>query len=103
MEKGGKKLLKRTKTVIVEPGILEEPLIVLVKASELTTEEKAVRNSLNRISINARRKAYRKKSAVTIIRKGKILRVRSNRKVKFIGVVKKIRIPVDTSKPVRIK
>jgi hypothetical protein len=41
--------------------------------------------------------------AVTIIRNGKILRVRSNRKVKSVGVVKKIEILVDINKPIRIK
>jgi hypothetical protein len=66
-------------------------------------EEAAVRNSLGRISINARRKAYRKKSAVTIIRNGKILRIHSNRKVKSVGVVKKIEVEGDITKPIKIK
>lgn len=83
--------------------ILEEPQILALRAAKLTDEEKAIRKSLRRIPINARRKAYRKNSAVTIIRNGKILRVRSNRKVRSIGVVKKIQVPVDISKPVWIK
>jgi uncharacterized protein YnzC (UPF0291/DUF896 family) len=80
-----------------------EPLISLAKISKLTDEEKAVRNSLRRISINARRKAFRKKSAVTIIRNGKILKVHSNRRSKHVGTVKKIEILVDINKPIRIK
>jgi hypothetical protein len=96
---------KTYKVVKKDPSDLDnvgEPVIQLMKGKELTLEEKAVRNSLNRISINARRRAYRRKSAVTIIRNGKILRVHSNRKVKSIGIVKKILIPIDISKPFRI-
>ena len=96
---------KTYKVVKKEPSDLDnagEPVIQLMKGKELTPEEKAVRNSLNRISINARRRAYRRKSAVTIIRNGNILRVHSNRKVKSIGIVKKIQIPIDISKPFRI-
>jgi predicted ATP-grasp superfamily ATP-dependent carboligase len=80
-----------------------EPVIPFTGSKVLTEEEKAVRNSLGRISINARRKAYRKKSAVTIIRNGKILRIHSNRKVKSIGVVKKIEVEGDITKPIKIK
>jgi hypothetical protein len=86
-----------------ESDHVDEPVFQFEKRSVLTDEEKAVRKSLQRISINARRKAYRKKSAVTIIRNGKILRVRSNRKVKSVGVVKKIQIEIDITKPVRLK
>jgi len=94
------------KVVKKEPGESDnagEPVIQFMKIKVLTEEEKAVRNSLGRISINARRKAYRKKSAVTIIRNGKILRIHSNRKVKSVGVVKKIEVQGDLTKPIKIK
>ena len=103
MEREKKKSHKLVKQGIGESYIVEEPQISLIKASKLTSEEKDVRNSLRRISINARRKAFRKKSVVTIIRNGKILRVHSNRKVKSVGIVKKIKIPLDINKPIRIK
>jgi hypothetical protein len=101
MEK--KKSHKVVKQGLNESDHVGEPVSQFEKRSVLTDEEKAVRKSLQRISINARRKAYRKKLAVTIIRNGKILRVRSNRKVKSVGVVKKIEILVDINKPIRIK
>jgi hypothetical protein len=101
MEK--KKTLKTRKQKKTDIDLTEEPHISLNLSAKLTEEEKAVLNSLRRISINARRKAYRKKSAVTIIRNGRILRVHSNRKVKSVGVVKKIEIVVDINKPIRIK
>jgi hypothetical protein len=103
MESEKKKLHKVVKRVKGVSNNVSEPEISWVKTSKLTDEEKAVINSLRRISINARRKAYRKKSAVTIIRNGRILRVHSNRKVKSVGVVKKIEIAVDINKPIRIK
>ena len=103
MESEKKKPHKVVKLARGGSNNVKEPQISLVKASVLTDEEKAVINSLQRISINARRKAYRKKSAVTIIRNGRILRVHSNRKVKSVGVVKKIEIAVDINKPIRIK
>jgi hypothetical protein len=103
MESKKKKPLKVVKLAREESNNVKEPQISLVKASMLTDEEKAVINSLRRISINARRKAYKRKSAVTIIRNGRILRVHSNRKVKSVGVVKKIEIVVDINKPIRIK
>jgi hypothetical protein len=103
MEKARKKSFTVAKKETGEPFILEEPQILAIRDSKLTDEERAIRKSLQRIPINARRKAYKKNSAVTIIRNGMILRVRSNRKVKSIGVVKKNQIPIDISKPVKIK
>lgn len=103
MESEKKKPHKVVKRVRGGSDNVKEPQISWVKASMLTDEEKAVINSLRRISINARRKAYKRKSAVTIIRNGRILRVHSNRKVKSVGVVKKIEIAVDINKPIRIK
>jgi hypothetical protein len=101
MEK--KKSQKGIKKEQVESDNIGEPMIQFMKSKVLTEEEKAVRNSLGRISINARRKAYRKKSAVTIIRNGKILRIHSNRKVKSVGIVKKIEVEGDITKPIKIK
>ena len=101
MEK--KKTHKVVKKETGESDNVGEPVIQFMKSKVLTEEEKAVRNSLGRISINARRKAYRKKSAVTIIRNGKILRIHSNRKVKSVGVVKKIEVEGDLTKPIKIK
>jgi hypothetical protein len=101
MEK--KKIQKGVKKGRSESNNVEEPQILLVKSSKLTIEEKAVKNSLRRISINARRRAYRKKSAVTIIKNGRILKIHSNRKVKSVGIVKNIAIEVDINKPIRIK
>ena len=86
-----------------EPDNLGEPVVQFTRRKVLTEEEKAVRKSLGRISINARRKAYRRNSAVTIIRNGKILRIHSNRKVKSVGVVKKIEVEGDITKPIKIK
>jgi hypothetical protein len=103
MEKGRKKSLRKTKKGSDRPAILEEPQILTIRSSNLTEEEKAVRSSLRRIPINARRKAFSNNSAVTIIRDGKILRVHCNRKARKVGVVKKNQIPIDISKPVRIK
>jgi hypothetical protein len=100
---GKKKLHKVAKKEQDESDYLGEPVIPLARSKVLTEEEKAVRNSLGRISINARRKAYRKKSAVTIIRNGKILRIYSNRKVKSVGIVKKIEVEGDITKPIKIK
>ena len=102
MEKRRKKSLRKTKNGSDGPAILEEPQILTIRTSNLT-EEKAVRSSLRRIPINARRKAFSNNSSVTIIRDGKILKVDFNRKVRTVGVVKKIQIPIDISKPVRIK
>jgi hypothetical protein len=101
MEK--KKSHKKVEKVKAESNNVAEPLIPYAPGKVLTEEEKAVRNSLGRISINARRKAYRKKSAVTIIRNGKILRIHSNRKVRSVGIVKKIAIVGDITKPIKIK
>lgn len=101
MEK--KKIVKTSKHVKKDDGLVEEPNVTLIMSSKLTEEEKAVRNSLRRISINARRKAYRKKSAVTIIRNGRILKVHSNRKIKSVGIVKKLSLDVDINKPIKIK
>ena len=101
MEK--KKSHKVVKKEQGESGNVGEPVVPFMKSKVPTDEEKAVINSLWRISINARRKAYRKKSAVTIIRNGRILRVHSNRKARSVGVVKKIEITVDIKKPIRIK
>jgi hypothetical protein len=101
MEK--KKILKTGKHDKKDAGLVEEPNVTLILPSRLTDEEKAVRNSLRRISINARRKAYRKKSAVTIIRNGRILKVHSNRKIKPVGTVKKLSVDVDINKPIKIK
>ena len=101
MEK--KKTYKVVKNKTSESVNAEEPIVQFMKIKVLTEEEAAVRNSLGRISINARRKAYRKKSAVTIIRNGKILRIHSNRKVKSVGVVKKIEVEGDITKPIKIK
>jgi len=101
MEK--KKKLKTSKPDKKDVGLVEEPNETLILFSKLTDEEKAVRNSLRRISINARRKAYRKKSAVTIIRNGRILKVHSNRKTKPVGTVKKLTLNVDINKPIKIK
>jgi hypothetical protein len=100
---GKKKLHNEVEKVQAESNNVAEPVIPYAPGKVLTEEEKAVRNSLGRISINARRKAYRKKSAVTIIRNGKILRIHSNRKVKSVGVVKKIEIEGDITKPIKIK
>lgn len=101
MEK--KKTLKTRKQKKNDTDLLEEPHVSLNLSAKLTEEEKAVSNSLSRISINARRKAFRKNSAVTIIRNGRILKVLSNRKVKAIGTVKKVPIEVDVNKPIKIK
>ena len=101
MEK--KKAHKVVKKEQGESGNVGEPVVPFMKSKVPTEEENAVRNSLGRISINARRKAYRKKSAVTIIRNGKILRIHSNRKVKSVGIVKKIEIEGDITKPIKIK
>jgi len=101
MEK--KKTYKIVKKDTSESDISGEPVTQFIISRVLTEEEKAVRNSLGRISINARRKAYRKKSAVTIIRNGKILKIHSNRKVKSVGVVKKIVVEGDITKPIKIK
>ena len=101
MEK--KKTYKVVKKSPDESDNAGEPVIQFMKSKVLTDEEEAVRNSLSRISINARRKAYRRKSAVTIIRNGKILRIHSNRKAKSVGIVKKIEVEGDISKPIKIK
>ena len=101
MEK--KRTYKVVKKSTYESDNAGEPVIHFMKGKVLTDEEEAVRNSLSRISINARRKAYRKKSAVTIIRNGKILRIHSNRKAKSVGIVKKIEVEGDISKPIKIK
>ena len=97
---------KSRKVVSREQGETEnlgEPVVQFTRSKVLTEEEEAVRKSLGRISINARRKAYRRNSAVTIIRNGKILRIHSNRKVKSVGVVKKIEVEGDITKPIKIK
>lgn len=101
MEK--KRIIKTSKHNKKDVGLVEEPNVSLILSSKLTDEEKAVRNSLRRISINARRRAYRKKSAVTIIRNGRILKVHSNRKIKPVGTVKKLSVAVDINKPIKIK
>jgi hypothetical protein len=101
MEK--KKTYKVVKKEPDEADNAGEPVIQFMDRRVLTEEEKAVRNSLGRISINARRKAYRKRSSVTIIRNGKILRIQSNRKAKSVGVVKKIVVEGDITKPIKIK
>lgn len=101
MEK--KKTLKIRKQKEKDTDLLKEPQVVFKLSSKLSAEEKAVSNSLHRISINARRKAFRKNSPVTIIRNGRILKVYSNRKVKQIGIVKKIDLDIDLNKPIKIK
>jgi hypothetical protein len=95
--------LKTRKRIKHNEDLLEEPLVKISLYVQYSEEEKAVSNSLPRISINARRKAFRKNSAVTIIRNGRILKVLSNRKVKAIGIVKKVPIEVDVNKPIKIK
>lgn len=72
-------------------------------ASSGVSEENAVKSNLHKISINARRRAYRKNATVTIIRNGKIIVIHSNRKVKTIGAVKKVEVKVDINKPIKIR
>jgi len=103
MENEKKKPYKKVKRVRDVPNTDKDPQLLLDNASELNDEEKAVINILSRISINARRRAYKRNSPVTIIRNGRILKVHSNRKVKSVGVVKKIKFMVDINKPIKIR
>src|SRR5258708_3087100 len=72
------------------------------EGSRETKEEKAVAEKLHRISINARRKAYRKNAAVTIIRNGKIIKIYRNGKKKIIGTLRKVRLALNTGKSIKI-
>jgi hypothetical protein len=101
MEK--KKTLKQRKQKNDDIFSAEEPVVQLNLPPNADEFELAISKSLRRISVNARRKAFRKNSAVTIIRNGKILKVHSNRKAISIGTVKKIPLAVDITKPIKIK
>jgi hypothetical protein len=81
----------------------EEPFVKLNLPANADEVELAISRSLRRISVNARRKAFRKNSAITIIRNGRILKVHSNRKTISIGTIKKIPFEVDITKPIKIK
>jgi len=96
------KKLRTRNTIGKSVEVAEEPNVSMKTSSSLTKEELAVRNSLQRISINARRKAFRKNSPVAIIKNGKILLVQHNRTIKSLGVVKKMPIEVDINKPIII-
>jgi len=98
-----KETLKNRRNKNHDADSLEEPQIQLNLPPNSDEVELAISKSLQRISVNARRKAFRKNSAVTIIRNGRILKVHSNRKVKRIGIVKKIPFTVDINKPIIIK
>ncbi|MBK9391233.1 MAG: hypothetical protein IPN68_13940 [Bacteroidetes bacterium] len=90
MEK--KKIIKPSKQDKKDAGLVEEPNVTLILSSKLTDEEKAVRNSLRRISINARRRAYRKKSAVTIIRNGRILKFIQTGKLNLLAQLRNFQL-----------
>lgn len=66
-------------------------------------DERRVLKEIASVSVNARKRAFRRNASVTVIRNGKILRIKSKEKPKVIGVVKRASIKVDTTKPIRIK
>lgn len=98
-----KETLKNRKQKKIEIDSVEEPFIQFNLSANSDEVELAISRSLRRISVNARRKAFSKNSAVTIIRNGRILKVRSNRISRRIGVVKKITFALDINKPIIIK
>jgi hypothetical protein len=71
--------------------------------SRETKEENAVKKKLHRVSINARRRAYRRKAAITIIRNGKIIKVYRSGKEKIIGTLRKVRLAFKPGKSIKIK
>ena len=66
-------------------------------------EENELLEKLHRVSINARRKAFRHNAPVTIIRNGKIIKIYLNKHERVLGIVTPVPLTVDIQKPIRIK
>jgi hypothetical protein len=70
---------------------------------DLANEDKVLISKLHRVAINARLRARRKKTEITVIRKGKIIKYLPGKKAKKIGDVKKYATSIDFTKPLKIK
>ena len=93
------KQAKNKKVIILK----NKKATVIKKADGETNDEKAVRNKVARVSINARKRAFSKNASVTIIRNGKIIRIAADRKERVLREIPKKQIHVDINKIIRIK
>ena len=87
----------------IKPAVRKKTAQKKAARSTDLKDENTVLKEIASVSVNARKRAYRKNASVTVIRNGKILRLKSKEKPKLVGVVKRTAIKVDTTKTIRIK
>ncbi len=72
------------------------------KASTESIQENDLSQILKSISINARRRAFRKNASVTIIREGKIIKILPSGVEKVIGKIKKKNSIIDPKRNISL-